>query len=306
MGGLKPVLRRQDGALSRGEPMPHHLFTGASGLGKSLLARTLAERAKAKTFRVRSDETPEEVVAKFRQMERCDVAFFDECHRLDHAVQELLYEVIDSSTVPAKLVASAGGPEAVTIAPVTMIFATDQPGRLLNALLKRIPATVRFKPYPENELKEIVARIAARAGVLLSAQAARQVARVCNGVPRRAEHRVADLRLYFGDSERRQLGLPDVEDYLHSQGIDGDGLGEDEHTYLEFLSRNGSASLGALAGHLGIDTEYVRTQIEQPLLYRGLVMVRSSGRQLTRDGEKRVEQRGQSLKAKEPESNNGD
>src|SRR5947209_8559551 len=68
------------------------------------------------------------------------------------------------------------------LAAVTLIFATDRPGKLLNALVKRISIRVHFQPYPEGELKEIVERVADRRDLLFSPQAARRLARVCNGL----------------------------------------------------------------------------------------------------------------------------
>jgi len=268
--------------------MPHHVFIGASGLGKSLASRMLAQRAGTGMAKFRSDETQSAIVEHLCKLQPCDFGFFDEAHRLNNDAQELLYEVIDKVTVPPELVVGAASNEPVKVAPITLVFATDKPGQLMNALLKRIPTTVRFRPYPEDEMREIVARIAARRNVLLTPQAARQLARVCHGIPRRAEHRVNDVRLHFADSERRQLGQSDVLKYLRDNSIDADGLGEDEHSYLDFLSRNGSASLEALAGYLGIDQDFLKNQVEQPLRYRGLITVRSSGRMLTEAGKERV------------------
>jgi Holliday junction DNA helicase RuvB len=282
---MLPVLREQDGAQTRGEPLPPLLFTGASGSGKSLAARMLSKRVGTNIEKFNGAESVEGVAERLRTMKLCDVALFDECHRLSDDVQEMLYAVIDSSKIPAKLT-KARSQEDITITPITLIFATDQPGRLLNALHKRIPTTVRFKPYRDEEMKEIVSRVAKRRGVLLSAQAAGRVARVCNGLPRRADHHVQRIRLNFEDSERRQLGLSDVQEYLAARGIDADGLGPDERDYLQFLGQNGSASLEALAGHLGVDAEFIRTQVEQPLRYRRLITVQSSGRVLTPDGQK--------------------
>src|SRR5262249_60269759 len=111
-------------------------------------------------------------------------------------------------------------------------------------------------------------------------------ARVCNGLPRRAEHHVQKVRLFFEDSERSQLRLPQIKEYLEAHGIDADGLGEEERTCLLFLAQKGSASLEALAHKLGTDPAFVRNQVEQPLRYRGLVTVRSSGRVLTPAGRK--------------------
>lgn len=296
---LRPVLRRQEGAMARGEPMPHHLFIGASGLGKSLAARELAARAGTTMHKFRCTESAQEFVGRLQQMQPGDIGFLDECHRLPSDIQELLYEVIDQHTVPGKMVSGASGTESVKITADTFICGTDQPGRLLNALHKRIPVTVRFQPYPLEEMREIVSRIAARRNLLLSSQAARQMALVCHGIPRRAEHRVNDVRYYFQDSEVRQLGKDDVKQYLESNGIDLDGLGEAERNYLVFLADNGSASLEALASYLGIDPAYVKDQVEQPLRYRGLVIVRSSGRALTEAGQERVRQIARTLETSE-------
>jgi Holliday junction DNA helicase RuvB len=300
---LAPVLREQDGAKARGEPMPPILFTGQSGLGKSLAARTLAARAGTSMVTLVSSESPEHLATRLAKMKMGDIAFLDECHRLQGESQELLFEVIDSGTVSSKFVPDTAGEESFKIAPITLILATDRPGRLLNALLKRIQILVQFAPYTERELKEIVARVATRSKILLSPQAAKALARVCAGIPRRAEHHVRTLRLYFADSERRQLGLSDVVDYLHAHGIDRSGIGRHERRYLDFLACNRSASLDALAAHLGTDPEFVRQQVEQPLRHRRLILVRSSGRTLTRRGQSLVEHRRQARKAAKDKKN---
>jgi Holliday junction DNA helicase RuvB len=280
---LLPILREQDGAMARGEPLPHVLFIGQSGLGKSLAARMIAERARTRMVKFNSTESAAEVAERLHQMQDCDVAFFDECHKLPHDLQEMLYEVVDARTVPGKLLPKAPSQEPVQVAPITLIFATDQPGKLLNALSKRIATTVRFAPYPEGELKEIVARVAKDSDVLLTPQSARCLAAACNGLPRRAEHHVQKLRLYFPDSESCAVELKKVRQYLSANGFDSAGLGKDERKFLRFLARNRSGSLAALAGYLGVDEAYVCTQIEQPLRYRGLVTIRA-GRVLTSRG----------------------
>jgi Holliday junction resolvasome RuvABC ATP-dependent DNA helicase subunit len=111
------------------------------------------------------------------------------------------------------------------------------------------------------------------------------VAGVCNGLPRRAEHYVGQVRHHFPDAERRQLTVGDVNEFLSDWGIDEDCLGKQERRYMRFVSRNESASLDSLAAHLGCDPDYVRSQIEQPLRYRGLIRIKSSGRVLTKAGE---------------------
>jgi holliday junction DNA helicase RuvB len=285
---LTPLLREQDGARSRGEPLPPTLFTGPSGTGKSLAARTLAQRAGTNIIRLSATNTPLQIGQELITLRSCDVVFCDECHRLPDDAQELFFELIDRGTIPNE--PTTPNCEPVKIAPLTLIFATDRPGRLLDALYKRIPITVRFRSYSTVELKEIVARVAKRRNMLLSPQAARQLAITCSGLPRRAEHYVTRLRLFFSDSERRQLGRRDVHEFLLANGIDSNGLGKDERRYLTFLGRNRAASLEALSGYLGVDPDYVRKQIEQSLRHRNFITVRSSGRVLTRAGKEWVGQ----------------
>jgi Holliday junction DNA helicase RuvB len=280
---LAPALRLQDGAMARGEPAPHMLFQGPSGTGKSLAAMTLARRAGTGITKFLGRASANSIGTKLVQAKPCDVVFFDECHNLDGEAQELLFEVIDAGQVPADY-APESDREFTPVAPVTLIFATDRPGKLLNPLVKRIPLTVQFKPYPVDELKEIVARVADRRGVLLSPQAARLTAQVCNGLPRRAEQHVNNLRLTFPDSEQRLLGLEDVRAYLAEVGLDGDGFDRLARAYIRFLLRNGSASVEAVAGYLGTDVEHVKNQVEQPLRFRGLVTVGGRGRELTEKG----------------------
>jgi holliday junction DNA helicase RuvB len=281
---LAPVLRIQDGAMARGEPSPHMLFRGTSGTGKSLASATLGKRAGTTVIKFVGKATPPEVATRLVGMKPCDIAFFDEAHRLPEDAQELLFEVIDAGQIPGHIVNPAGPKEPVTIPPITLIFATDRPGKLLNALLKRIPLVVRFRAYRLDELREIVALIADRRKVLLSPQAAGRLAQVCHGLPRRAEHHVDGLRLTFEDSERRQLGAEDVREYLSGLRIDEDGFGEDERLFVRFLRRNRSASVETLAGYLGTDIDYVKAQVEQALRFRGLVTVGHRGRVLTKKG----------------------
>ncbi|MBO0700959.1 MAG: AAA family ATPase, partial [Zavarzinella sp.] len=285
---LTPVLRELEGALARGEPMPHTLVLGPSGIGKTALFEALARQARAGLKKVVGRATLEEVVESLRSLQAGDYHVFDESHNLGDELQEMLFEVIDRSVIPARCLPADQRAAPVPVPRCTLVFATDQPGRLRNALRKRLPQRIRLRDYAEAEMKEIVARIAERLDVLLSPQAARQVARICNGLPRRARHYVHGLRLYYPDSERSQIGLPQVEEYLRAKAIESDGLTDAEIDYLRYLAREERASIETLAAVLGVDTAYVAAEVEQPLRYRGLVQIGSGGRSLTQAGRQRA------------------
>jgi Holliday junction resolvasome RuvABC ATP-dependent DNA helicase subunit len=82
----------------------------------------------------------------------------------------------------------------------------------------------------------------------------------------------------------KQLGVPEVRLYLRAAGYDERGLGPIEQRYLAALSAQGTASLETLAQYLGVDAPFVRSQVEPPLIWRGLVQIVPAGRRLTRAG----------------------
>lgn len=285
---LTPVTREQDGALARGEPMPHTLVIGPSGIGKTELFGALARRAKVNMVKVVGKERMPKVCEKLLRLKPNDIVVFDEGHNQPPENQEMLYEVIDTGQIPARCLPDPATAAPAAVAPCTVVFATDQPGQLLKALVARLPQRVWLADYAEDEMREIVARVAERHTVLLSPQAARLVARVSNGLPRRARDYVRSLRRYFPDSERAQLGVPQVEAWLADKGISCDGLTAAEFRYMRFLREEERASIETIAAVLGVDAEYVRVHVEQPLLYRKLVRIGGSGRSLTKAGAARV------------------
>jgi Holliday junction DNA helicase RuvB len=183
-----------------------------------------------------------------------------------------------------------GEQEPLQAPAVTVVLATDKPGCLQDAMHKRIPTELHLDLYSDRELKEIVEAVAGREDLLLTPQAANKLARVCNGLPRRAEQFLRKLRHYHPDAEAGPMNLPLVDEFLHALGIDGWGFGDRERTYLRFLRRERSASVATLAAVLGVDPRYVERQVEPKLRRHGLVRIGASGRTLTRTGREWVMQ----------------
>jgi Holliday junction DNA helicase RuvB len=129
-----------------------------------------------------------------------------------------------------------------------------------------------------------VERVATQINVLLSPQAARLLANVSAGLPRRAEQLLESLRNHFPNAEDDQLSVSQVREFLKDCDIDDKGLGAQEHRYLHYLRSVGSVSLESLAIFLGLDSDFVRRQIEPLLLREGLVRIGPGGRQLTPPG----------------------
>jgi Holliday junction DNA helicase RuvB len=179
--------------------------------------------------------------------------------------------------------------QTIEIPPITIVLATDHPGLLANAIIKRMPLNEPLLLYPVNELREIVDVIATQLKILMSPQSAGLIAKVSHGVPRTAEHHLHKLWLWCPDSEKQQLGVPQVTEYLHAFDVDDHGFGEEHHRYLMYLREIGTASLESLAIFLGTDEVFVRHQIEHPLMLKRFIVVGKRGRQLSHAGRKFLE-----------------
>jgi Holliday junction DNA helicase RuvB len=304
---LEPIRHQQAGAMTLNEPQPHLLITGPSGVGKTHLTRALSVERGVKLHKVFGHTPRPELIDKLLHLEFADFFFIDEAHRLRALEQEMLYEVIDNLQVPpadedSKHRVPAGQAttgatsehqtESRCVKAFTMVVASDQPGRLLNAFRKRLQL-LPLVPYSLDEMREITETVATRQKVLLTRQATGKIAHACHGLPRRAEQLIKRLRFHFPTG--RQLGAPQVEQFLNDSHIDPNGLEEVERRYLAVLSRKRDcrASLNTLALALGTDPADVEMQIEPQLVRLELVDIDPGvGRVLTEKGKQRIMKEG--------------
>jgi Holliday junction resolvasome RuvABC ATP-dependent DNA helicase subunit len=280
--------------MTRQKPFPHSLFIGPSGIGKTRLARTLATAYGTSIVEAMGYHTRQDLAHKLGSLTRADLLLIDEAHRLGEVEQELLCEAIDENKIPdlhQDTDQKAPRDGRVSLPPWSLVLSTDQPGRLLKALHNRIMIRIELGFYSVDELKEIVEAVAAEEDLLLSPQAARIIAEVCAGLPRRARHHLQNLRLFYPGSESQQIGVTDVRTYFEASGVDESGLGQLDRQYLLELSSRGSVSLECLALLLGIDRTFVKRELEANLVKRGLVTITPAGRRLTDSGRRWVEDR---------------
>lgn len=276
------------GSRELGEACPDILFIAPTGWGKSALASALATEIGTTLHQLfaGADLKPADICEVFARMETGDVLFLDECHSLSTDCQQLLYLAIDQRRVPKRQKGRLDRKETESIADVTVVLATDQPGRLKPALVNRL-RELQFDPYELDALKSIAQTVALDLGMSLTGQAQRRIAEASQGVPRKVYERVEELRLRWPGI--KGFNQPHVDDLLEAQGIDQYGLDPHQREYLKKLagSPKGTCTLARLQA-IG-DPEYLRRRIEPFLIDQGLIDVTSTrGRVITEKGRQLV------------------
>ena len=273
-----------DAAKSRGEAMDHVLFSGPAGLGKTTLAYLTAKELGGQV-RVTSGPALEragDLAAILTNLESGDILFIDEAHRVNRAIEEVLYPAMESR----KLHLVVGkGPSARTLSldlpAFTLIAATTRENLLSNPLRSRFGATFRLTFYAEEDIKKILRRSASilgtpveEAGVSILSRAARMTPRVANRLLRRARDfsEVHGRGVIDGEAAKGTLEL---------LGVDGLGLEPHDRRLLEIIIDTfggGPVGLGTLAAALQDDKGAIEDIYEPYLMSLGFLKRSPSGR----------------------------
>jgi len=279
-----------DAARSRGEALDHVLFYGPPGLGKTTLAQIVA-RELGVGFRTTSGPViarAGDLAAILTNLNPRDVLFIDEIHRLNPAVEEILYPALEDHQLDLII---GEGPAArsvrIDLAPFTLVGATTRTGLVTTPLRERFGIPLRLDFYGADDLQEIVRRNALKLDFDLTLDGAREIGRRSRGTPRiavRLLRRVRDFALVDG-SARVDAELADKA--LNRLEVDQRGLDALDRRYLQCIGQNyggGPVGVETIAAALSEQRDALEEVIEPFLIQQGLLQRTPRGRALTAHG----------------------
>jgi holliday junction DNA helicase RuvB len=274
-------------ARGRKEALDHVLFVGPPGLGKTTLAQIVA-RELSVNFRATSGPViakAGDLAALLTNLEERDVLFIDEIHRLNPAVEEILYPAMEDFQLDLII---GEGPAArsvkIDLAKFTLVGATTRAGLLTNPLRDRFGIPIRLNFYSESELEQIVNRGARVLGIGLTADGANEIARRARGTPRIAGRLLRRVRDFASVAGAASIDRALADKALAALEVDAAGLDAMDRRYLLTIAMNyggGPVGVETLAAALSEPRDAIEDIIEPYLIQCGLLQRTPRGRLIT-------------------------
>lgn len=281
-------------ARQRGESLEHVLLAGPPGLGKTSLAHIIA-RELGSNIRITAGPVLTKVAdlaAVLTNLQEGDVLFIDEIHRLNRAIEEVLYPAMESYALDLVV---GQGPGAKTLRidlpKFTLVGATTRVGMLGSPLRDRFGMTYRLTFYEEREMKQILQRSAALLALTIDDESLKEVARRCRRTPRIANRLLKRIRDYAQVHRHTEITPHVVEETLALLEVDDLGLDAADRRVLQMMwekFQGGPVGLQTIAAVSGEEERTLEEVVEPFLLQLGLIERTPRGRQITDAGRKHL------------------
>jgi Holliday junction DNA helicase RuvB len=276
-----------EAARRRGEPLDHVLLCGPPGLGKTTLAHILAKEMGTQ-LTVTSGPAVEHkgvLTGMLTRLERGDVLFVDEIHRLSAPVEEALYPAVEDFRIDVMMGEGAYA-ESLTldVKPFTLVGATTRTGLLTKPLQERFGVTLRLDFYPVEDLERIVLRSARLLGVPCEVEGARALAARARGTPRVANRLLRRARDFADVEGTGKIDRAIVELCCDRVGVDAAGLDEMDRRLLSVLIDHydgGPVGVETIAAALAEPRDTIEDVYEPYLLQQGFLGRTPRGRVAT-------------------------
>jgi Holliday junction DNA helicase RuvB len=274
-------------ARNRKEALDHTLVFGPPGLGKTTLAHIIAHEL---DVAIKSTSGPVmekagDLAAMLTNLESGDVLFIDEIHRLNPAIEEILYPAMEDYQLDIMI---GEGPAARSIKldlpPFTLVGATTRAGLLTSPLRDRFGIIQRLEFYSVEELSTIVVRSADILGTTIDASGANEIARRARGTPRIANRLLRRVRDYSEVKEDGTVNLDSASKALDMLSIDKNGFDHmDRRLLMTMIEKfdGGPVGIDSLAAAISEERDTIEDVLEPYLIQQGFIMRTPRGRMVT-------------------------